>query len=151
MNDQFTRQAQDMFAAAQDARIPENVQAFVEDGVAKSRDTFDKLSVVAQDNAKAAEEVIASTQAGIKTLGEKVLENTTVNTEAAFNAAEEMARAKTLPEAARLQADFLQKQMAVAGAQTKELFELYTKIAQTSFETMNSVTTKSFESMKKQA
>ena len=34
MNDQFTRQAQEMFAAAKDARIPENIQAIAEDGVA---------------------------------------------------------------------------------------------------------------------
>ncbi len=37
MND-YTRQAQDMFAAAKDARIPENVQAFAEKSVAKTRD-----------------------------------------------------------------------------------------------------------------
>jgi hypothetical protein len=37
MNDQFTRQAQELFSAAKDARIPENVQAMVEDGVTKTR------------------------------------------------------------------------------------------------------------------
>jgi len=149
MSDQFTRQAQDMFAAARDARIPENVQAMVEDGVVKSRDAFDKISSVTQDNVKAVEEMVVTAQDGVKTLGEKVLENTAINAEAAFDAAEEIARAKTLPEAARLQASFVQQQVAVAGAQTKELFELSTKVAQQTFETLNAMTTNSFEKMKK--
>lgn len=151
MNDQFTRQTQDMFAAARDARIPENVQSFVEDSVAKSRDAYEKATVAAQENAKAVEELVSVAQTGAKTLGEKVLENVTTNTEAVFDAAEEIARAKTIPEAARLQASFVQQQVAVANAQTKELFELSTKVAQETFETMNSATTKTFEKLKKQA
>ncbi len=149
MSDQFTRQAQEMFAAAQDARIPENIQAFVEDSVAKSRDAFEKISSVTQDNAKSVEGLVSAAQDGVKSLGEKMLENTAVNAEAAFDAAEEISRAKTLPEAARIQASFVQSQMSVAGAQTKELFELYTKVAQQSFETLNAVANNSFEKLKK--
>ncbi|MDX2257796.1 MAG: phasin family protein [Hyphomicrobiaceae bacterium] len=149
MNEQFTRQAQDMFAAAKDARIPENFQAFAEDAVAKSRDAFAKITTVAQDNAKAVEEVFLAAQAGAKAIGERMLHNTAVNTEAAFDAAQAIARAKTLPEAARLQANFFQQQFAVAGAQTKELFELSTKVARQTFESMNSAAAKSFEQMKK--
>ena len=51
--DQFTRQAQDMFNAAKEARIPENVQAIAEEGVAKTREAYSKISAVAKDNAKA--------------------------------------------------------------------------------------------------
>ncbi len=39
MND-FARQTQEMFAAAKDARIPEQVQAFAEDSVSKARETW---------------------------------------------------------------------------------------------------------------
>jgi len=149
MNDQFTRQAQDMFSAAKDARIPENVQAMAEDGVAKTREAYQKMTVVAQDGAKATEEVVLAAQAGAKAIGEKIMHNTAVNTEAAFDAAEAIARATTVPEAARLQANFLQQQFAVAGAQTKELFELSTKVAKQTFETMNTATAKNFEQFKK--
>lgn len=148
MNEQFTRQAQDMFAAAKDARIPENIQAFAEDSITKSREAFTKLQSVAQDNAKATEEVMLAAQAGAKAIGEKVVHNTAVNAQAAFDAAESIARAKTVPEAARLQANFFQQQLAVAGAQTKELFELSTKVARQTFETMNTVTAKNFEQFK---
>ncbi len=74
--------------------------------------------------------------------------NTSVNAQAAFDAAQSIARAQTLPEAARLQANFLQQQIAVASAQTKEIFELSTKVARQTFETMNQASTKNFEQFK---
>lgn len=151
MNDQFTRQAQDMFAAAKDARIPENVQAMAEEGVVKTREAFTKINSVAKDNAKATEEVMLAAHAGAKAIGEKVMVNTTANTEALFDAAQAIARAKTFPEAARLQADFVQQQVAASSAQMKELFELSTKVAKQTFETMNSAATKTLEQMKKSA
>jgi phasin len=151
MNDQFTRQAQDMFNAAKDARIPENVQHMAEDGVAKSREAYVKLNAAAKDGAKVVEDMVVSAQNNAKLLGEKVLHNTTANTEAAFDAAQAIARARSLPEAAKLQADFMQQQFAVASNQTKEFFELSSKLAKQSFETMNTVATKSFEQAKKNA
>lgn len=148
MND-FSRQASDMFNAAKEARIPENVQHVAEEAVSKTREAYQKLSVVAKDQAKVVEDVMLAAQAGAKAFGEKVLHNTTVNTEAAFDAAQAIVRAKTLPEAARLQADYVQQQMTVAGAQTKELFELSTKIAKQTFEQVNAAASKTFEQMKK--
>ena len=124
MTDQFTQQTKEFFEAAKDARIPENVQAIAEDAVEKSRTAFEKVQVATKDNAKAVEELVTVASDGAKTIGEKVLRNTELNAEAAFDAAEAIARAKTLPEIARLQSSFMQQQMAVAGAQTKELFEL---------------------------
>src|SRR5512145_2707670 len=142
MNEQFTRQAQDILAAAKDARIPENVQAIAEESVAKTREAYNKLSTVAKDNVKVLEEVMLATHAGAKAIGEKVLQNSVVNTEAAFDAAQAIARAKTFPEAVRLQANFVQQQLAVANSQTKELFELSTKVAKQTFETLNVAATK---------
>ena len=91
MNDQFTRQAQEMFAAAKDARIPENVQAVAEDSVAKTREAYAKINTVAKDNVKVMEDVMLAAHAGAKTISEKVLRNTETNTEAAFEAAHAMA------------------------------------------------------------
>jgi len=147
MND-FTRQAQDMLSAAKEARIPENVQAFAEDSVAKSREAYTKMNAATQDGVKAMQEVMLAAQAGAKTFGEKVLQTASVNAEAAFDAAEAMAKAKTLPEMARLQASFVQQQLAAASAQTKEFFELSNKIGRQTLESMNAAATKSFEQMK---
>lgn len=149
MNEHFKRQAEQFMNAAKDARIPENVQAFAIDSVSKSREAFDKIAHVAQDQAKAAEELLIATQAGAKTIGGKIVENTARNTYAVFDAAEAMARARSLPEAMQLQAQFMQQQVALAGAQTKELFELSTRVAQQTFETINATAAKSFEQMKK--
>src|SRR5258706_4742913 len=99
MNEQFTRQAQEIFNAAKDVRIPENVQAFAEESVAKTREAYNKMNATAKDGAKILEDVMLTAHAGAKALGEKVLSNTTANTEAAFDAAQAMARSRTLPQA----------------------------------------------------
>lgn len=149
IQEDFARQAQDMFAAAKDARIPENMQHMAEESVSKSREMFHKFSAVAKDQVKATEDIILATTAGNKAIGEKLLQNTINNSEAVFDAAQAMARAKTLPEAFQIQAKFIQQQMAVASSQTKELFELSTKVAKQNFEMMNSATTRSFEQFRK--
>jgi len=148
MNDQYTRQAQEMLAAAKEARIPENVQAMAEDSVAKGREAYTKLSTAAQDGAKAMQEIMLTAQAGAKSMGEKMLHTASVNAEAMFDAAEAMARAKTMPEVARLQASFVQQQLASASAQTKEFFELSNKIGRQTLESMNAAATKTFDQLK---
>lgn len=148
MND-FSRQTQEFFSAAKDARIPEQVQAIAEDSVAKARETYGKFSTVAKDGVKVLEEVLDTAQAGAKTIGDKVLKNTETNTEAVFEAAQAIARAKTFPELIRLQTAFVQQQFTAAGAQSKELFELSTKVAQQTFESLNTAASKTFEQIKK--
>jgi|SRR3954451_21264537 hypothetical protein len=140
---------QGFYNAAKNGRIPENFQAFAEDSVVRTREAYQKINTVAKDGAKAVEEVMLAAHAGAKAIGEKVLHNTAVNTDAAFEAAQAIARARTVPEAARLQADFMQQQLAAAGAQTRELFELSTKFMKQTFETMSTAATKSFEQIKR--
>ena len=149
MNEQFTRQAQDMFKSAQDAKIPESIQAMAEDGVAKGREAYQKVQDLTKDNVKVVEEVVMATQAGVKAIGEKVIHNTSLNAAAAFDAAQAMARARSIPEAARLQADFMQQTFAIAGSQTKELFELSAKVARQTIETVNAAATRSFDQFKR--
>lgn len=149
MNEQFTRQAQEMFSFGKNAQIPENIQQLAEDSVQKTREFYERFNDATKDSAKIYEEMMLASHAGMKAIGDKMMHNTTVNTESAFDAAQAMARAKSLPEAARLQADFVQQQFAVMSAQTKELFELSTKVSQQTFETVNQAATKSFEQMKK--
>lgn len=149
MNEHFTRQAQDMFRAAQSGNIPESLQAMAEDSVTKTREAYQKIQSATKDNAKAVEDLVLATQAGAKAIGEKVIENTTANTEAAFDAACAMAKARSLPEVARLQADFMQQQMAIASSQTKELMELSTRFTRQAFESMNAAATRSFEQFKR--
>ncbi len=151
MNEQFTRQAQEMFNVAKDARIPENFQNMAEDGVEKSREMYNKINTVARENVNTVEEAMLAAHAGTKAISEKVMTNASANTEAMFDMAQAVAKAKTVPEAARLQADFMQQQATAMSAQTKELFELSSKVAKQTFESFNAAATKSFEQMKKDA
>jgi len=156
MNEQFTRQAQEfsrqaqeMFNAAKDTRIPENVQELAAQSVVKTRETYDKMRALATDGGKVLEDVMLSAQAGARAIGAKVLDNTVTNTDAVFDAALAIARAGTFPEAARLQANFMQQQLVIASEQAKELLELSTKVARQTFDSLNTATTKSFEQLKK--
>lgn len=149
MNDYFKQQTEQFMNAAKGAKIPESVQAFAEESVAKSREAFGRMQSVAQDQVKTTEEVLLATQAGARVLGAKLIDNTTSNAYALFDAAAAIAQAKSPMEAARLQAEFMQKQFAAATAQAKELFDLSTRVTHETLETVNSATTKSFEQARK--
>ena len=108
----FTKQAQEMFTAGKDAKVPENISAFAEDAVAKSRDAFHKVSAAAKDNAKVVEDVMLTTQAGAKSIGEKIIAEHACKHRSRFRSRSAIARARTFPEIARLQANYFQQQFA---------------------------------------
>lgn len=148
MNDQLTRQAQEMFSAVKDAHIPENVRAFAEESVMKTREGYTKTSAIAKDGVMALEEVMVAAHAGAKAIGEKVLNHSVANAETAFDAAQAMARAKTIPEAFGLQAKLMQQQLAIGSEQAKELFDLYAKVARQTFDSFSTAATKTFAQFK---
>ena len=96
-----------------------------------------------------AEKIVLAAQTGSKEIGEKVLGNAETNAKAAFEAAATLASAKTLPELARLQTDFIQQQLSVMHLQNQELFQLSAQLAQQTFATINSAVAKNFEQFKK--
>jgi hypothetical protein len=147
-NQTFSKQAEEMMKAAQTARVPESMQAFAEDTVVKGREACRKLTEVAKDGTKAFEQVATAAQANMVTFTEKMIETVTANTEAAFSAAEKMARSKTFPEAARVQAEFVQSQIAKAGEQTREFYELSARMTRETIEQVNEAATRAFETFK---
>lgn len=142
MNDQFTRQLQATLALPANIVVPADAQAIARDGVARTRAAFNAWSAVAQSGASAIREVMQVGQSGAEAVGESVLNNAKAATDAAFDAAEELARAKTIPEVAQLQAKFVQEQFVVASQQGKGLFELSAKIVQEATNTLTAVATK---------
>ena len=149
MNDQFVRQTEEILHAVKTARIPENIKVLAEESVEKSREAFDKLQTVSKDGSKALDTVMTTAQTGARSISHTVLRNIERNAEAVFDAASEMARAKTVPEAIQIQASFVQQQMTASVQQTQELMDLSAKFAQQMFETMNSATLHTFEQFKK--
>lgn len=145
MNKPLTRRAQEMLNAAMVGRIPETVRAIAEDSVGKTRTNCAKINSVTKDGMKALEDIIDVAHSGAKTIGEKILRNTEVNVEAALDAAEDIARAKTLPEVATLQANFVRQQLIIVGTQAQEIYEISAKVAQQALESMNSARTTAYE------
>ena len=141
--------AQQMFGQAEklfkDARVPEQVQAMAQEGVAKSRELYVKSAAAAQDGAKLVTEVAETAWSSTKVLNDKLLQNVTANTEAMFDAAQAIARAGSVPEAVKLQGQFLQQFVATSTAQAKEFYDLSTRATQHLVETVQSAAGKSMK------
>ena len=146
VNQQFGKQAFDQAEKLfKDARVPENVQAIAQQGVAASKEFYAKTAAAAQDGAKVMTEIADTAWGSTKMLNEKIVQNMTANAEAAFTAAQAMATAKSLPEIAKLQSEFVQKFAAQAAEQTKEFFDLSTRATQHLFEKAQAAAGKSFK------
>jgi hypothetical protein len=146
MNQQFGKQA---FEQAEklfkNARIPENVQAIAQQSVAATQEIYTKTAAAAHSGTKALTEIADTAWGSTKMLNEKVVQNVTANFEAAFTVAYSMATAKSLPEIAKIQSEYLQKIAAQATEQTKEFFDLSARATQHVFEKVQDTTTKSFK------
>lgn len=149
MTDDVIRQANEALAKATNAEIPAEFRALTQEGLNKSREAFEAWAVAARAGAVAMEQLASVTQAAARIIGEKVQRQIAENTETAFAAAETMARAKTLPEIASLQAKYAQDQLTAAGSQGKELLELATKVAQEAGAAVNDIANKAAQAVKK--
>ena len=146
MNRQLGNQA---FSQAEqflkDARLPENVQAIAQQGVAKTQEFYTKSTAVAQESAKVLTEVAETAWGSTKMLNEKLVQNLTANIDASFAAAHAIAKAQSLPEAFKLQTEFFQKLAAQTTEQTKEFFDLSTRATQHVFEQVQAASTKAMK------
>jgi phasin family protein len=135
VNKQFGKQAFDQAEKLfKDACVPENVQAIAQQGVAASKELYSKAAATAQDGAMVMMEIADTAWGSTKMLNEKIVQNLTANAEAIFSAAQAIATAKSLPEMAKLQSEFVQKFAVQATEQTKEFFDLSTRATQHLFE-----------------
>jgi len=148
MNEQFTKQAEEMMASMKNMQVPENVQALAEDAVTRGREAYDRVSEATKENTKAMEEVTTVATANAKSMNERMLDLMTANTSAAFDAAEAMIKSRTLPEAARIQADYMQQAMTQATEQTRELYELGSNATRETVEVVSAAASKNMEAVK---
>ena len=130
-------------------QLPEQVKSAIAKGFTSRRASFYKAAEYAKENLKTVEKIVLAAQTGSKEIGEKVLGNAETNAKAAFEAAATLASAKTLPELAQLQTNFIQQQLSVMHRQNQELFQLSAQLAQQTFATLNSAVAKNFEQFKK--
>ena len=146
MNQQFEQQAFDQTAKLfKDAHLPEKIQAIARQGVTTSQKFYTKTAAAAQDGAKAITEIADTAWGSTKILNEKVVQNVATNFEAAFEAAQKIASAKSLPEIIKLQSEYFQTLASQASQQTKEFVDLSTRATQHLFEKAQAATTRSFK------
>jgi hypothetical protein len=148
VNQNFGKQAFDQAEKLfMDARVPENVQAIAKQSVAASKEFYAKTAAAAQDSAKVMTEIADTAWGSTKMLNEKLAQNVTANAEAAFRAAQAMATAKSLPEIAKLQSEFVQSLAAQAVEQTKEFLDLSSRATQHLLEKAQAAAGRSFKPM----
>ena len=127
------------------ARVPENVQALAQQGVTASKDLCSKTAEAVRDGVTVMTEIADTAWGSTKMLNDKIAQNLAANAEAAFSAAQAIAAAKSLPEIAKLQREYVQKFAAKATEQTKEFFDLSARATQHMFEKAQAAATKSFK------
>jgi hypothetical protein len=146
VNQEFGNQAFDQIEKLfKGARLPENVQALSQQGVTASKDFYSKTAAAVGDGATVMTDIADIAWASTKMLNEKIRQNLTANAEAAFTAAQAIATAKSLPEIAKLQSEYVQRFAAKATEQTKEFFDLSARATQHVFEKAQAAATKSFK------
>ena len=146
MNQQFGKQAFDQAEKLfKDARVPENVQAIAQQGVAASKEFYAKTAGAAQDGAKLMTEIADTAWGSTKLLNEKLAQNLSANVDVAFAAAQQLAAAKSLPEIGKIQSEFVQKLSVQATEQTKEMVDLSTRATQHLFEKAQAAASKSIK------
>jgi hypothetical protein len=76
VNQEFGKQAFDQAEKLfKDARVPENVQAIAQQGVAASKEFYSKAAAAAQDGAKAMNEIADTAWGSTKMLNKKIAQN----------------------------------------------------------------------------
>ena len=114
----------------EDAVVQKNFQALSENAVAASKGFYDQATAAGLEQTKVLTDIADTAWDNAKMLNEQVAQNVISNFEATFAAAQLMVGAKSLPEIAKLQREFVQKFAAQSMQQTTELFDLSTRASQ---------------------
>lgn len=103
--------------------VPESLRDFAQKSVDQARKAFDEYMTAAQAAMGRIDGTAADTQAGASTINRKLVELAEENVTAAFRHAQDMVKARDLPEMVKLQSDFLKAQMANLGEQARVVSE----------------------------
>jgi phasin len=125
--------------------VPEQMRAFAEKGVSQARESYTKFKDAAETHNSTIEAVFTTATKGATDYSAKVLDIVKANTAAAFDFAQELVSAKSLPQAMELWSSHAKKQVETLTAQTKELTELTQKIATETAEPIKAGASKLFK------
>jgi len=133
VNEQLVKPLNDMIRGAQ-IQMPEQIREMVEEGLKKTRTSWDAISSSLND---AAAVQTNATQA----LGDQVVSNMTTNIDATLDAVQALTKARTLSDVQSIQAKFVQDHMARMMKQWNEWMSLSMKVGQDTAATVSSMAT----------
>ena len=149
MATKVTEELEKLLDLATKLEIPAQVRAMALESVEKAREANAKWNVAAAEGASLLEEAVMASQTGMKALADKIVSNSVSNIESAFDAAQKLSRAKSVAEAAQIQAQFAKDQVAAVQEQSKALLEISQRIAKEANDKLVAISAKAVESLKK--
>jgi phasin len=109
--------------------IPEQMRAFADKSVDQAKKAFDDFMSATAKAVEKSETSAKSIQSGARDVNRQALAFLESNVAASFDFAQQLVRARTVEEIARIQQDFLQKQAEATQSQTRDLAETIGKTA----------------------
>ena len=124
--------------------MPAAFREFAERGVAQAKDNYEKMKAAAEEATDVLETTYSTATKGASDYGLKVIETARINTNAAFDFANELITAKSLSEVIELSSAHARKQFEALTEQSKELSALAQKVATETVEPIKSGVNKAF-------
>lgn len=109
--------------------IPEQMRAFADKSVDQAKKAFDDFMSATAQAVEKSETSAKSIQSGARDVNRQALAFLESNVAASFDFAQQLMRARTVEEIARIQQAFLQKQAEATQGQTRDLAEAIGKAA----------------------
>jgi len=127
------------------AEIPAAFREFAEKGIAQSKDAYEKMKAVAEENTEMLETVYSTASKGVTDYGLKVIELTRANTNAMFDFTESLFGVKSPSELVELSTKHARAHFETLTGQGKELASLAEKVANDTAEPIKSGVSKAMK------
>jgi phasin len=124
--------------------VPAAFREFAEKGASQAKETYEKMKAAAEEATDVLEDTYATAAKGAADYGQKLIEATRVNTNAAFDFYTELMSVKSYSDVIELSTAHARKQFEAVTAQTKDLAALAQKMATETAEPIKDSVTKAF-------
>ena len=114
--------------------VPPAFREFAEKGVSQAKEQYEKMKSVAEEATGVLEDTYAKASKGAAEYGQKVIDNTRANSNAAFDLFGALLTAKSYAEVVELSTGYARKQFETLTEQAKELSAVAQKAGTETFE-----------------
>jgi len=132
----------------QSVEVPEAVREFAEQSIEKAKDSYAKMKTAAEEATDIMEDSYETSRQGVLEINMKSLDAAKTSTDAAFAFFKDMLAVKTVAEAIELQSAFAHTQFDAVMSQSKDMQELFTKIATEAVQPAKDAMEKSFKDLR---